>query len=537
MANKPLKSIKFPSLPDTYTVPQVDNTLTVAGCAADAKETGDQISTLKADIDEIKEHGTDVYDTQVIVEYEEVTEDPKTYSDIQAHLTGSTTTGKLWNVTTGSAESVSNCRYTRYNTVGNYAKVWVSGFAQNANKPLIAFYDASDVLLASKIGIESPTGTDRRYENMLFDVPTGTSYAIVNGTSASNAKALPDVYGLVGDNPNVGTMITLEGITTNGAAWNTGGDPTAGANYKYTRYDNLPNYDKLYVTGASWWTNYPLLAFYNSSGTKISEYGPISEKYYYNIEITIPSGASYLIVNGAVSVNVHPTVKYPKADRGFVITKTQADVNDEISKLIEKKYLFVGDSYAQGYSHDGTNDGWCRYAVGYMGLTADEYRIVAEGGYSFSGGGFSTLLDSVTDTDITDVVVCGGYNDNGATAQNLLNTIASFKNKVLTKWENATVHVGFIAYNKAGDGEGAIPTWETIRANLINVTLPTYQKSITVGCEYMNNVEYWLSESGLTHSDGYHPSAEGNQSIGMAVANALKTGSAPLPYNADLRIS
>ena len=44
MANIPLKSIKFPDLPDTYTVPVVDNTLAVAGAAADAKKTGDELA-------------------------------------------------------------------------------------------------------------------------------------------------------------------------------------------------------------------------------------------------------------------------------------------------------------------------------------------------------------------------------------------------------------------------------------------------------------------------------------------------------------
>lgn len=52
MANKPLQSIKFPGLSDTYTVPQVDNTLAVTGAAADAKKVGDEISDLKDDLNE-----------------------------------------------------------------------------------------------------------------------------------------------------------------------------------------------------------------------------------------------------------------------------------------------------------------------------------------------------------------------------------------------------------------------------------------------------------------------------------------------------
>ena len=50
MANKPLKSIKFPNLSNTYTVPEVDATLTGTGKAADAKKTGDEITAIKADL-------------------------------------------------------------------------------------------------------------------------------------------------------------------------------------------------------------------------------------------------------------------------------------------------------------------------------------------------------------------------------------------------------------------------------------------------------------------------------------------------------
>lgn len=50
MANKPLKSIKFPGLADTYTVPEIDSTLAGAGKAADAKKVGDEITSVKADL-------------------------------------------------------------------------------------------------------------------------------------------------------------------------------------------------------------------------------------------------------------------------------------------------------------------------------------------------------------------------------------------------------------------------------------------------------------------------------------------------------
>lgn len=53
MANKPLKSIKFPGLDDTYTVPQVDDTLSMTGAAADAKKTGDELNDLNERLDAI----------------------------------------------------------------------------------------------------------------------------------------------------------------------------------------------------------------------------------------------------------------------------------------------------------------------------------------------------------------------------------------------------------------------------------------------------------------------------------------------------
>lgn len=50
MANKPLKSVQFPGLDDTYTIPAVDTTLAVTGAAADSKKVGDELTQLKTDL-------------------------------------------------------------------------------------------------------------------------------------------------------------------------------------------------------------------------------------------------------------------------------------------------------------------------------------------------------------------------------------------------------------------------------------------------------------------------------------------------------
>lgn len=65
MANKPLQSIKFPGLPDTYIVPDIDTTLTQTGQAADSKVVGDAIAESKNELKNnfpIKPYNTTFFD-------------------------------------------------------------------------------------------------------------------------------------------------------------------------------------------------------------------------------------------------------------------------------------------------------------------------------------------------------------------------------------------------------------------------------------------------------------------------------------------
>ena len=82
MANVPLKSIKFPDLSDTYTIPQIDSTLAVAGKAADAKATGDAIAAVSTDVAGVKNTINDgtVIDLTTYGYHEETTSDGVKYT-------------------------------------------------------------------------------------------------------------------------------------------------------------------------------------------------------------------------------------------------------------------------------------------------------------------------------------------------------------------------------------------------------------------------------------------------------------------------
>ena len=76
MAVKEMKSLTLVGLPgespnDSYRmeVPEVDNTLSVQGAAADAKKVGDELTALKSDLSAL---GLSVVDGKICVTYQEV---------------------------------------------------------------------------------------------------------------------------------------------------------------------------------------------------------------------------------------------------------------------------------------------------------------------------------------------------------------------------------------------------------------------------------------------------------------------------------
>ena len=110
MANVPLKSIKFPGLSDTYTVPQVDNTLAVTGAAADAKKVGDELTDLKSAI----------------------------FSEATNTLTIEMTNGAYVDAT-GASKSNANSAYTNYISVTGGATLTLNNVSLNSVRSVVAY--------------------------------------------------------------------------------------------------------------------------------------------------------------------------------------------------------------------------------------------------------------------------------------------------------------------------------------------------------------------------------------------------------------
>lgn len=154
MANKPLKSIKFPGLADTYTVPEIDSTLAEVGKAADAKKVGDELGDLKSALVNVADAIT------------------------EAKTAKSTKTGKI-RVDTGAFVSGSDTRYGATDLLPTFGYEYIDYYVNGNNGiAMVAFYDIDKNFISnltikgSSSTVETLSGTvdltDSTYENVEY---------------------------------------------------------------------------------------------------------------------------------------------------------------------------------------------------------------------------------------------------------------------------------------------------------------------------------------------------------------------------------
>ena len=108
--------------------------------------------------------------------------------------------------------------------------------------------------------------------------------------------------------------------------------------------------------------------------------------------------------------------------------------------------MIIGDSYAEGYTPDGNVTSWAKLLQAELFNKYNNVYINALGGTGFIynssvQSSFLSLLknfDIADNENVTDIIVCGGYNDTGVGPDEVLNRIGEFCNYAKTKYIKAS---------------------------------------------------------------------------------------------------
>ena len=195
------------------------------------------------------------------------------------------------------------------------------------------------------------------------------------------------------------------------------------------------------------------------------------------------------------------------------------DLSNKVTKLHHKGYIFIGDSYTQGYSPDGNiSNTFVNQIINNLKIT--DVKISANGGASFanSDNNFLTLLKNINVTDknsITNIVVFGGYNDYSWEKTDIITGMTNFFNYAKTNYPNAIISIGYVGfctdsstYNKRAD---SVSIYNEVSGRL--------------GGNYLSGCEYILHNTNEMSSDGIHPNITGHKMLASYCTTALMNGS------------
>lgn len=198
------------------------------------------------------------------------------------------------------------------------------------------------------------------------------------------------------------------------------------------------------------------------------------------------------------------------------------NINNTINELQkQKKYIFMGDSYGDGYSPDGNVTSWITLVANKLNLKSNEYISSHQGGYKFaysSSDNFISLLQNLTSDEIlTDMFVCAGFNDMTSSEVDIDLGIQNFNNLFKTKFPNAKLHIGFIGWSNLGNNIRRLST----AYNYYKKSCEKYNIDFIYDIVYaLHNYFKYFS------SDGYHPNQNGQNSIANALYNYITKNTA-----------
>lgn len=194
--------------------------------------------------------------------------------------------------------------------------------------------------------------------------------------------------------------------------------------------------------------------------------------------------------------------------------------SDDYYKIIKSLYkkqhnvVFIGDSYAEGYTPDGKVKGWPEVVVSDLDIT--NYVNKYKGGTGFinilSAGSFMDLLSQVgSSNEVTEVIAAGGYNDRVGTKAQIIDGITSFCNLAKTKFPNASILIGMVGWSDI-----------TSTQDSLRNTIAAYKEGCSINnVIYMNDAENSIHSSIYFSSDKIHPNQAGENKIAENIEKYL----------------
>lgn len=209
------------------------------------------------------------------------------------------------------------------------------------------------------------------------------------------------------------------------------------------------------------------------------------------------------------------------------INQRADQLTNRVTKLEQpRKWFMIWDSYGTRTNAAGKTT---TQILGEWGV--DRFGL-ATGGASFAGAtNFTDMLSQyVGDKSlVTDILVCGGANDNRFSYDEVLAAIGSFCTAARAQFVNARIHIAPI---------GVIMN-DSVEANAVLKMMPRayVAGAIKNHCMIVDNAQYILRNTLLLESDLIHPNSAGVDAIAGQIFSYINGGGVEVDYRLQATIT
>lgn len=197
-----------------------------------------------------------------------------------------------------------------------------------------------------------------------------------------------------------------------------------------------------------------------------------------------------------------------------------------------RHYVFIGDSYLNGYNADGDVRNFVLRMRDMYTTPPEMLRFAVNGaGFTSTQKTFDSIVDDINITNperITDVIFCGGYNDRTASATEILNAINLSFTKARAKFVNAKMHLIWLALTKNDD----------VRTTNLVSRASFWARGAGYGATFINGAKWWHDfSSDFGANDDVHPNAQGQADIAKGLYNYINGVQYEIMRNNEQRIT